>query len=136
MIDEELKESVNRKIEDGSFGPVDIPDYLTVFCQLGNDLEELQEEVDGWNRQIAFELAGAGNYWVAVNDGRFTTGKGTLKDQDLLLTIDAIDAARLFSGDLDAEAALNSGALRIFGDLPDAIKVQELFEIAGEEIEY
>jgi len=71
-----------------------------------------------------------------VEDGRFTTGEGSLEDADLVLMMDAASAAQVFAGDLDAQAAFMSGALKVEGELPDAIKMQTLIEIVGEEIEY
>lgn len=136
MIDEDLKRSLNEKIESGNFVVADIPDYLSVFCQFGNVLDELQEEVQGWNRQIYFDMPGAGRYWIAIDQGRFTTGSGESAEEDLVLTMDAVDAAQIFSGELDAESAFMSGKLKIRGDLPDAIKFNELLEIVAEEIEY
>jgi len=103
---------------------------------MGNELEDLQDEVEGWNRRLCFDLLGAGQYWLAVQDGCFTTGDDSLEDVDLILTLDAAVAARIFAGETDAESAFTSGSLRIEGDLPDAIKVQELLELVAEEIEY
>ena len=136
MINEELKEALNEKIEGGEFDIEDIPAYLTMFCEIGNEVEELQDEVEGWDRRINFVLAGMNPHWIAVEDGRFTTGVGFLEDANLVLTMDAADAALVFAGDLDAQAAFMSGALKVEGELPDAVKMQTLIEIVGEEIEY
>jgi putative sterol carrier protein len=75
-------------------------------------------------------------HWIAVEDGRFTTGEGSLEDANLVIIMDAANAALVFAGDLDAQAAFMSGALKVEGELPDAVKMQTLIEIVGEEIEY
>ena len=73
---------------------------------------------------------------IVIEDGQFSTGEGGLDDADVTLTISAMDAAQVFAGDKDAKAAYMSGALKVDGDLPDAVKVQTLIEIVAEEIEY
>ena len=51
------------------------------------------------------------------------------------VVVDA-DGLSVFAGDMDAKAAYMSGALKVEGELPDAVKMQTLIEIVGEEIEY
>jgi putative sterol carrier protein len=136
MIDQELKETINQKIQGGEFEVTDIPGYFTLFAQIGNETEDGQDEIEDWNRRIHFVMAGLGTYWISVENGRFSTGKGTLEDPNLVLTLDAAQAALIFAGKKDAVAAFMSGALTVQGDLPDALKLQTLIEIVAEEIEY
>ena len=136
MINEALKEELNEKIQEGEFDVPDIPAYLTLFCEMGNEIEDLQDEVEDWNRRINLVLEGLGTYWITVEDGRFTTGEGAIENPNLVLTLDAQEGAMVFSGDKDAKAAYMSGALKVEGDLPDAVKMQTLIEIVVEEIEY
>jgi putative sterol carrier protein len=136
MINEEVKETLNEKIQDGEFDVADIPAYLTLFCEMGNEIEDLQDEVEEWNRRIVFNMDGLGTHWIVIENGRFSTGEGALDNADVTLTLSAIDAALIFAGDKDAKAAYMSGALKVDGDLPDAVKVQTLIEIVAEEIEY
>ena len=135
-MNEQLKESLNEKIQDGEFDVADIPAYLTLFCEMGNEVEDLQDEVEDWGRRIVFDLDGLGKYWLVVEDGAFSMGEGTLVDANLTLSMAALDAAMIFAGDKDAKAAYMSGALKVDGDLPDAVKIQTLIEIVAEEIEY
>ena len=136
MINQDLKAALNEKIEEGEFDVADIPAFLALFCEMGNEVEELQEEVEDWERRINFVLDGASSHWIIIEDGRFTTGEGTLDDANLVLNLDAVNAAQVFAGDMDAKAAYMSGALKVEGELPDAVKMQTLIEIVGEEIEY
>jgi putative sterol carrier protein len=136
MINQNLKETLNDKIQEGEFDVADIPAYLTLFCEMGNEIDELQEEVEGWDRRVNFALDGAQPHWLVVEDGRFSTGEGELEDANLVLKLEAFNASQIFSGDLDAKAAYMSGALKVEGELPDAVKMQTLIEIVGEEIEY
>ena len=136
MINEAVKEELNKKIQEGEFDAADIPAYLTLFCEMGNEIEDLQDEVEDWNRRINLVLEGLGTFWITVEDGLFTTGEGAIENPNLVLTLDAQEGAMVFSGDKDAKAAYMSSALKVEGNLPDAVKMQTLIEIVGEEIEY
>ena len=136
MINQDVKEALNDKIQDGEFASEDIPAYLGLFCEMGNEIEDLQEEVEGWDRKIQFDLEGLGGFWVQIEGGKFTHGEGAVESPDLTLKMSADDAAQVFSGDKDAKAAYMSGALKVDGELPDAVRVQALVEIVVEEIEY
>ena len=135
-MNEQLKESLNQKIQGGEFDVADIPAYLTLFVEMGNEVQDLQDEVEDWNRRIIFDLEGLGSYWLVVEEGAFSGGEGVVADANLTLSMSALDAAMVFAGDKDAKAAYMSGALKVSGDLPDAVKVQTLIEIVAEEIEY
>ncbi len=136
MTSDALQECLNEKIQAGEFETSDIPAYLTLFCQMGDGNEELQDEVEGWNRRIQLVMAGLGTYWITVKDGRFETGIGAVEKLDLTLTLTAVDAAQIFAGEIDAEATFMSGNLKIMGDLPDAVKLLTLIEIVAEGIDY
>ena len=86
--------------------------------------------------QVHIDLVGMGHYWISIQDSRFSKGEGEIVDANLTLTLAAEEAAQVFSGEKEAEAAFLSGALKIKGDLPDAMKFHELLEIVLEEIEY
>jgi putative sterol carrier protein len=103
---------------------------------LGNESEEIQQEVAGWNQRILLDLAGLETYTISVEDGRFTTTPGPIDEPDLVFTMNAAEAVAIFSGEKDAESAFVSGALKVTGDLLDAMKLQTLIEIVADEIEY
>lgn len=136
MINQQLKEDLNRRISDGEFAAADLPAFFTLFCQIGDENEEIQEEVEGWCQRIQLDLPGLDLYWITVEDGRFTTAQGAIERPDLIFTMGAAEAVQIFIGDLDAESAFVSGALKVQGDLPDALKLQTLIEIVADEIEY
>ena len=110
--------------------------FFGVFSQLGNQIEDLQDEVDGWNQVIEFPLTGVGAFWIAIEDGSFSNGRGTRPDSQLRLVMSGKTAVQIFLGEKDAEAALNSGELKLEGDLQDGIRLYELLELVLEEIEY
>jgi putative sterol carrier protein len=132
----QLKKAIHDKIEDGTLGAGDIPDYLRVLCAIGNATADIQDEVDGWNCRLQLELAGAGEHWVTVAAGRFECGAGRLAANDVRLAMSAAVAAEIFAGERDAKAAFLTGALKIEGALPNAVKFQSIVEIVVEELEY
>ncbi len=136
MIDAELKAAIHEKIESGDFSPSDIPDYLNLFCQVGSETGDVQDEVAGWDRKIQFHLEGSDGVWIAVEGGLFKDGAGTLENPDLILALTPQNAAQMFAGQKDAKAAYMAGALKITGKIPDALKLQTVLGIVNEEIEY
>ena len=132
----QTKEALKIKFETGEFTADDIPDFFDVFSYLGNEIKEIQDEAEGWNRIVEFELIGVGSYWIQIQAGKFSNGSGTNSEAHLRLNLPATAAAEIFVGEKDAEAALNSGELKISGDLPDAMRFYEILEIVLEEIEY
>jgi putative sterol carrier protein len=136
MIDTDLKTRIHGLIDEGEFSVADIPDYLALFAQVAADTEDVRDQVDGWDRRIQLRLEGADDRWITVEGGAFATGAGDLDTPDLTLSIAASTAAQLFSGARDAKAAYMAGQLKIEGQIPDALRFQEILSIVNEEIEY
>ena len=136
MIDTELKRRIHEKVDEGEFGPSDIPEYLDLLVQIAGETQDVQDEVDGWDRRIQFRFDGTEDAWITVAGGVFGHGAGALESADLVLSIAAGPASQLFSGDRDAKAAYMAGQLKIEGAIPDALKLQDILTIVNEEIEY
>jgi len=136
MVITELKRAIHEKVEEGAFGAADIPDYLQVFCAVGNACPDVQEEVEGWDCRLQLVLERSGEYWITVSGGRFETGSGAIAAADVTLRMDAALAAEVFAGEKDAKAAYLSGTLKVAGGLPNAVRFQTIVEIVGEELEY
>ena len=132
MVD---KEAIMDKIESGSFGISDLEDYLELFLGVSNESEDVQEEVEGWNRKLFIKLSDTDNFWLQIADGKFTSGKGDADDGDVTLEMTGETAAGVFTGEIDATSAYMSGELKIIGPLPDAVKFRTLTELVREELE-
>ena len=59
-----------------------------------------------------------------------------IENPDNVLKANAENATQIFIGDKDATAAYMSGALKIEGKLPNAVKLRTIIEIVREELEY
>lgn len=78
-----------------------------------------------------FDLTGkfGGKWVVAVEDGKYTLDKGTLKGGHATATFHASadDWLAVTNGELDAQKAFLSGRLRIDGDLQKALQLEAIF---------
>ena len=104
MVDEELKSKIVEKIDEGILSPDDIMDYLELLLQICNENEEIQEEVEDWNRTFQCIIKGAEDFWLKIDKQRFSGSKGTVEDPDITLEFDAETAIGIFSGEIDAVA--------------------------------
>jgi len=135
MVNQELKTTLKRKISTGQFVSADIADYLAIFCQLGNEIEDLQDEVENWDQTLQLMMDGFDPHWLAIQGGQFTTGAGQIETPSLTLSMSVDEAIKIFSGVNDAKESYIAGTLKVQGNLIDAAKVQSLIEIVVEEIE-
>ena len=136
MSTQELKEKLKTKFETGTLALEDFPAFFDVFCYLGNEIDDIQDEAEDWNRIVEFELVGLNSFWIQIKDGHFSSGSGSEPKANLRLSMDASTAVEIFIGKKDAEAALNAGELKISGDFTDAVRFYEILELVLEEIEY
>ena len=135
MIEHDTRTRMREKIEEGSFGAADLPEYLALFCETAAATEDIQEEVDGWDRCIHLALEGCDDAWVAVSGGQFTTGASAPEQPDLTLRMAGAEAARIFAGEKDAKASYLAGALKVEGPLPDAVRFQTIVGLVIEALD-
>jgi putative sterol carrier protein len=134
MVNEDLKAKILEKIDSGSFGVDDFEEYLTLFLEIANESEDVAEEVEGWDRAFLIKLTDGKPFWLKIENGKFSSGKGTI-DPDIALEMTTDTCAGVFSGELDATSAYMSGDLKIQGPLPDAVKFRTLTELVREALE-
>ena len=135
MVDEALKEKLAEKVDEGSLTPADIPDYMNLFVQICNENEEVQEEVEGWDRTFQFSIEGSDNLWMKIAEGKFSTAAGDTAEPDVTLEFDSDTAVGIFSGEIDATQAYMNNELKVIGPLPDAVKFRTLTELVRDELE-
>ena len=128
-VDERLKQKIIEKIETGTFGVEDLQDYFTLFTQVANAIDETADEVDGFDRKFQFRFEDYGNVYLTIRNRKFEMGLGEIEAPDITLQMNVGLAAGIFTGQVDAPAAYVSGALKIDGSLPDAIKFGTLVEL-------
>ncbi len=134
-LDEEKKQALIDKIDDGSFGSDDLDEYLELFMEVCNESEDIEEEVEGWDRKFQIIMPDKEDFHFIIEECKFSTKKGTHEDPDITLEMSADTAAGIFSGETDATSAYMGGELKIVGPLPDAVKFRTLTELVREELE-
>jgi len=134
-IDEGLKQRMLEKVEGGTFGLKDLQDFLTLFTQVANSIDETRDEVQGFNRRFQFRLLGYSDIWLSIQGGSFEMGEGDIEAPDIILEMDAELGAGVFTGQVDATVAYMNGDLKVDGSLPDAIKFRTLVDMIREELD-
>lgn len=135
MVDEELKEKLMGKIDDGSFGVGDLEEYMKLMTQVANESDDVKEEIEGWDRSFLFHLIGSDNFFLTIKENALSAGKGDLDTPDVTLECSGDTAAGIFTGEIDATSAYMSGDLKITGPLPDAVKFRTIVELVREELD-
>jgi putative sterol carrier protein len=123
-LNEELKQSLAKKISEGEFTASDLPDFLTLFCEICNESEDIQSEAKAWNTKLQIDITDGDKFWLTIADGNFSCGSGEIETPDTTLRTSADVAARVFTGDKDATAAYMEGSLKIDGKTTDALKLR------------
>jgi putative sterol carrier protein len=134
-IDVALKDAILDKIDDGSFGMADLKDYFTVFTQISNNTEDIQDEVEGFNRTFLYKINGRPVAWLSIKDKRFEMGSGDIEGPDITLDMSEQVAIGMFSGQVDPTSAYMSGDLKVDGVINDAIVLQNILNLVYEEME-
>ncbi len=93
--------------------------------------ETLEGRVDasktaGVNNSYLFDVDGAGQWLVAVDDGRVTVTEGAA-DADVTISTSEDNFMKIVRGEQNPMAAYMSGKIKVKGDLGAAMKLQKLF---------
>ena len=134
-MDEALLNTIREKLLEETFTAGDIPEYLQLFCEIGNAEEDMQEEVEGWNKTMQVVVTDQCEYYIQISDGTFTLNEGKADAADFTLTMKPDDAARILTGQKDPKLAYFTGALKIDGNINDAIRIESMIEIILDELE-
>jgi putative sterol carrier protein len=134
-VDVALKDMILDKIDEGSFTTEDLKDYFTVLTQICNNTEDIQDEVEGFDRTFLFKINGRPVAWLSIKDGKFEMGSDDIEGPDITLDMSEEVAIGMFSGQVDPTAAYMSGDLRVDGVINDAIVLRNILNLVHEEME-
>jgi putative sterol carrier protein len=134
-IDVALRDMILDKIEEGSLGTEDLKDYFTVFTQISNNTEDIQDEVEGFDRTFLYKIDGGPLAWLSIKGKRFEMGSDGIEGPDITLDMSEELAIGVFSGQVDPTAAYMSGDLKIDGVINDAIVLGNILDLVHEEME-
>src|SRR3954451_6745150 len=93
--------------------------------------ETLETRVDesktaGMNNSYLFEIEGAGQWKVDVNDGKVSVTEGG-GDADAVISATEETFTKIASGEQNPTSAYMTGKLKVKGDMGAAMKLQKLF---------
>ncbi len=92
---------------------------------------ELESKVDpaktaGMNNSYVFDVDGAGQWTVRVNDGQVKVSEGA-EQADVTISASADTFERIANGQQNPTTAYMTGKLKVKGDMGAAMKLQKLF---------
>jgi putative sterol carrier protein len=80
----------------------------------------------GMNNSYVFDIEGAGQWTVRVEDGKVSVAEGT-QDADATISSSEETFEKIVSGEQNPTTAYMTGKLKIQGDMGAALKLQKLF---------
>jgi putative sterol carrier protein len=80
----------------------------------------------GMTNSYVFDIDGAGQWTVVVDDGTVTVAEGT-GDADVTISTSQEVFQKIVAGEQNATSAYMTGKLKIKGDMGAAMKLQKLF---------
>ena len=94
--------------------------------------ETLESRIDpsrtaGMNNTYVFDIEGAGQWTVTVDEGKVSVTEGATGDPDCTITSSEQNFERIVGGDLNPTSAYMTGKLKVKGDMGAAMKLQKLF---------
>jgi putative sterol carrier protein len=83
----------------------------------------------GVHAHYQFNISGpmGGVWWIIVDDGEFTMGKGSIENPDVVMTSTDRDWVMLATGSLSGFRAFLTGRLKVTGDQSLARKLDAIF---------
>jgi len=134
-VDGELKERVLAKVGDRTVSTDDLLDYLTVFIQTANASEDVQEEVEGFDKRFLFAIGDGEDIWFTIKDQVLEMGTGDPGPIDITIAMDNQLMVEVLPGIKDITAQYMGGNIKIDGNINDAVKFRTILEIVHEELE-
>jgi putative sterol carrier protein len=98
-----------------------------VFAQMQHSFRSDRARGQHIRYQFNFSDPHGGKWWLIVNDGTYTMGKGTIPKADVTFACTGDDWVRLSVGSLGGFQAFFTGRLRVSGNQFTAHKLDEMF---------
>ena len=102
-----------------------MPDSVKDFFE--SDLPNIDpSKLEGMTNTYAFDIDGAGQWTVAIADGRLDVSEG-LGEADCTISASEETLLKIARGEQNATSAYMTGKLKIKGDMGAALKLQKIF---------
>ncbi|MFW9922385.1 MAG: FAD-dependent oxidoreductase [Candidatus Thorarchaeota archaeon] len=129
-----LKDTVVSKVKNGSFDIEDIPDYLQLLIKICNENSKIQSKSKKTNLKFQFNILPGPSFWIQITNGKFTTGKGSLTNPDVVIEINKNIAAGIFTGEVNAASAYMSKQIKFLGPMRHGMKFQSWTNAVKKEL--
>jgi putative sterol carrier protein len=83
-------------------------------------------KTEGMNNSYVFDIEGAGQWTVRVEDGSVNVVEG-LEDADVTISASQEVFEKILAGEQNATSAYMTGKIKLKGDMGAAMKLQKLF---------
>ena len=98
-----------------------------VFTQMQHTFRADRARGQHLRYQFNFGDPQGGKWWIEINDGSYTMGKGTIQRPDVTLACTGADWELLANGTLGGFQAFFTGRLQVIGNQFTAHKLDEIF---------
>ena len=98
-----------------------------VFAQMQRSFRADRARGQHLRFQFNFNDPQGGKWWIEVNDGAYTMGKGVVNRPNVTISCTGADWVRLSNGTLSGVGAFMTGRLRVSGNHFQAHKLDEIF---------
>jgi putative sterol carrier protein len=98
-----------------------------VFAQMEHSFRSDRARGQHLRYQFNFSDPQGGKYWIDIEDGAYTMGKGTIQHPDVTLGCTGADWVRLANGTLGGFQAFFTGRLHVSGNQFTAHKLDSIF---------
>ena len=86
-----------------------------------------ESKTAGMTNTYVFDVEGAGQWTVAVDDGKVDVTEGTSADADCTISTSEENFEKIVNGEQNPTSAYMTGKLKVKGDMGAALKLQKLF---------
>jgi putative sterol carrier protein len=95
------------------------------FDNLPDRIDE--SKTAGMTNTYVFDVEGAGQWTVAVDDGKVSVAEGPSADADCTISSSEETFVKIVNGEQNPTSAYMTGKLKVKGDMGAALKLQKLF---------
>jgi putative sterol carrier protein len=93
---------------------------------LANRNKEAQKLMGGWNRTIQFDIEGAPPFFIGIQEGRGSLGKGTCDKPNLTMKTTEGNFRRMLRGEIQFEEAFVRKQFEAIGPVHDAARFKRV----------
>ena len=102
-----------------------MPGAREYFESLPSRIDE--SKTAGMTNTYVFDIDGAGQWTVAVDDGKVSVTEGPSADADCTISTSEENFVKMVNGEQNPTSAYMTGKLKVKGDMGAALKLQKLF---------